>query len=59
FDAFRHRGPNSDYFFSSAGLGLATCHKLVAAMGGELRVDSIVDRGTRFSFVLDLPAAMG
>lgn len=57
FDAFRHRGPNSDYFFSSAGLGLATCHKLVAAMGGELKVDSVVDRGTRFSFQLDLPAA--
>ena len=57
FDAFRRRGTNSDYFFSSAGLGLATCHKLIAAMGGELRVDSVVDRGTRFSFQLDLPAA--
>lgn len=59
FDAFRMRGANSDYFFSSAGLGLATCHKLVAAMGGELKVDSVVDRGTRFSFHLDLPAALG
>ncbi len=59
FDAFRMRGPNSDYFFSSAGLGLATCHKLIAAMGGELKVDSLVDRGTRFSFQLELPSAMG
>ncbi len=59
FDAFRVRGPQSDYFFSSAGLGLATCHKLIAAMGGELKVDSVVDRGTRFSFQLDLPSAMG
>ncbi len=59
FDAFRLRGPQSDYFFSSAGLGLATCHKLIAAMGGELKVDSVVDRGTRFSFQLELPSAMG
>ena len=57
FDAFRQRGENNDYFFSSAGLGLATCHKLIEAMGGELRVDSVVDRGTRFSFQLELPSA--
>ena len=57
FEAFRLRGKNNDYFFSSAGLGLATCHKLIAAMGSELKVDSVVDRGTRFYFQLDLPAA--
>ena len=57
FDAFRQRGKSSDYFVSSAGLGLATCHKLTHAMGGQLEVDSVVDRGTRFHFQLDLPIA--
>ena len=57
FETFRLRGKKNDFFFSSAGLGLATCHKLIAAMGSELKVDSVVDRGTRFYFQLDLPAA--
>ena len=57
FDAFRQRGKSTDYFFSSAGLGLATCHKLIHAMGSQLEVDSVVDRGTRFHFQLDLPIA--
>jgi len=37
------------------GLGLAVCHALVGAMGGELEVESEVGRGTRFR--LHLPAA--
>ncbi|MEP6764841.1 MAG: HAMP domain-containing sensor histidine kinase [Gemmatimonadaceae bacterium] len=43
--------------FSSSGLGLAICYKLVAAMGGTLRVDSRVDSGTRMQFTLRLPPA--
>ena len=43
--------------FSSAGLGLSICHKLVAAMGAELRVDTLRRRGTRFHFELSLPSA--
>lgn len=34
------------------GLGLAICHKLVALHGGELKVKSISQRGTRFYFDL-------
>jgi signal transduction histidine kinase len=55
FEAFRQRQQPGDYAFSSAGLGLSICQKLVGAMGAELRVDSALERGTRFSFVLDLP----
>lgn len=43
--------------FSSAGLGLAISRTLIEAMGSTLCVDSSSDRGTRFSFVLDLPFA--
>lgn len=55
FEAFRQRQTPGDYAFSSAGLGLSICQKLIRAMGGELRVDTELEKGTRFHFVLDLP----
>jgi signal transduction histidine kinase len=42
--------------FSSSGLGLAICNKLVTAMGSRLEVTNHPDGGTRFTFQLDLPA---
>ena len=50
----RKRGAN---VFSSAGLGLSICRKLVSGMGGELRAESGPDAGARFFFTLELPAA--
>jgi signal transduction histidine kinase len=55
FEAFRQRQITGDYAFSSAGLGLSICKKLINAMGGELRVQTELEKGTRFSFELDLP----
>ena len=55
FETFRQRQVPGDYAFSSAGLGLSICKKLVAAMGGELGVETEPERGTRFHFELDLP----
>ncbi|MBI4421520.1 MAG: HAMP domain-containing histidine kinase [Gemmatimonadetes bacterium] len=43
--------------FSSFGLGLSICRKLVSAMASELKVETQVTRGTRFFFELDLPPA--
>jgi signal transduction histidine kinase len=43
--------------FSSAGLGLAICRRLVTALGSELRVETAPSRGTRFYFEVDLPVA--
>ena len=57
FQTFR-RGPDTrSHAFSSAGLGLAICQKLVWAMGGALDVESAVGEGTRFHFALELPIA--
>jgi signal transduction histidine kinase len=56
FDAFRRRPKPGEYTFSSAGLGLAICQKLVASLGAELAVDTS-EKGTRFHFEVDLPIA--
>lgn len=45
------------YYFSGTGLGLAICRRLVEAMGSELKLETRRGWGTRFTFVLDLPAA--
>lgn len=47
------RGPHA--IFSSSGLGLAICRKLVEEMGGALTVKSQVGSGTTFAFDLILP----
>jgi signal transduction histidine kinase len=55
FDAFRRRVKPGQFTFSSAGLGLSICRKLVSRMGGELGVDTAPGQGTRFHFQLELP----
>lgn len=58
FDAFRARDPHgSQVVFSSAGLGLSICWTVVAAMGGELKVECPGEGGTRFTFEIPLEAA--
>ena len=45
------------FSFSGSGLGLAICRSLLETMGSALHVETSPERGTRFSFVLDLPVA--
>jgi signal transduction histidine kinase len=52
FDEFRP-GPVGSRFFS-AGLGLTICRRLLKAMDSTLRVETALEKGTRFSFVLEL-----
>jgi signal transduction histidine kinase len=59
FRPFRRSDVRRARTFSSAGLGLSICHKLAQAMGSELRVATTPNKGTRFSFILDLPRADG
>lgn len=55
FDPFQRRYSRADYAFSSSGLGLSICRKLIMLMGGELQVESAPEAGTRCSFSLELP----
>jgi signal transduction histidine kinase len=55
FDGFRPTPTGMR--FSSAGLGLAISRTLLEAMGSTLAVESSPERGTRFSFRLQLPVA--
>jgi signal transduction histidine kinase len=57
YQPFPRIGADPRHHFSSAGLGLAICRKLVAAMDSDLKVETALRRGTRFSFVVDLPEA--
>ncbi len=45
----------ADTVFSSAGLGLAICQKLVVAMGGRLSIQSTENNGSQLDFTLVLP----
>ena len=45
--------------FSSSGLGLAICRKLVKAMGTELQVETRPNWGTRFFFEVECPSPEG
>ncbi len=55
YQAVRRARGRSGYAFSSTGLGLATCRRLVEAMQSELHVETRPGWGTRFSFEVTLP----
>jgi signal transduction histidine kinase len=55
FQPFHRHGNGGHATFSATGLGLAITQRLVRALGGRLQYETAVARGTRFSFVLDLP----
>jgi len=56
YQPFRKASSDLRHHFSSSGLGLAICRKLVKAMGAELQVDTTPQRGTRFFFTIELPS---
>ena len=57
FDRFTQAHESLAQQHSGAGLGLAICQKLVHALGGEIKVQSVLGKGSIFSCILPLPPA--
>jgi PAS domain S-box-containing protein len=55
FDSFTQEDSSLGRKYGGTGLGLSISQKLVSLMGGELRLESTENVGTRVSFVLGFP----
>jgi PAS domain S-box-containing protein len=59
FENFKQASSTTSRLYGGTGLGLAIVKQLVEKQGGSIRVESEVDKGATFSFVLGFKKAKG
>ena len=57
FNAFEQEDSSTTRRFGGSGLGLAISSKLIALMGGDLKVESELGKGSKFFFVIPVETA--
>ena len=57
FSPFSQADTSISRLYGGTGLGLSISKSLVGMMGGQVRIDSTVGKGTTISFVLSIPVA--
>ena len=56
FGAFHQINGSSTRPYGGTGLGLALCQRIAATIGSEIKVESVLGRGSNFEFVLRVPS---